>query len=133
MSNKMHVLNLYIYLSIILCNNLLFSYDHSKYKVWIFNGCIYVQSIFILIDLNISFDNDIAAHRAAIGLFYCKINGISHKKCVFVTFCFRDAFCDMANLFRNMFKNVHAISLINHDVNVITLLVIHLLLLAGDI
>jgi hypothetical protein len=64
----MHVLNLYIYLSIILCNNLLFSYDHSKYKVWIFNGCIYVQSIFILIDLNISFDNDIAAHRAAIGL-----------------------------------------------------------------
>ena len=57
MSNKMHVLYLYIYLSIILCYNLLFSYDHSKYKVGIFTGCIYVQSIFILIDLNFSFDN----------------------------------------------------------------------------
>jgi hypothetical protein len=33
--------------SIILCYNLLFSYDHSKYKVGIFAGCIYVQSIFI--------------------------------------------------------------------------------------
>lgn len=42
---------------IILCYNLLFSYDHSKYKVGIFTGCIYVQSIFILIDLNFSFDN----------------------------------------------------------------------------
>jgi hypothetical protein len=48
---------LYIYLSIIVCYNLLFSYDHSKYKVGIFTGCIYVQSIFILIDFNFSFDN----------------------------------------------------------------------------
>ena len=86
MSNKMHVLYLYIYLSIILYYNLLFSYDHLKYKVGIFTGCIYVQSIFILIDLNISFDNDIAAHRAAIGLFYCKINGISLKKSILSPF-----------------------------------------------
>ena len=40
--------------------------------------------------------NDIAAHRAAIGLFYCKINEISLKKCVFVKFCFRDVFYNMA-------------------------------------
>ena len=77
--------------------------------------------------------NDIAAHRAAIGLFYCKTNGISLKNCVFVKFCFRDVFSDMANFFRNIFKYVHAMSLINYDVIVITLLVIHLLLLAGDI
>jgi hypothetical protein len=51
--NTVHILYLYIYLSIILCYNLLFSYDHSKYKVGIFTGCIYVQSIFILIDLSI--------------------------------------------------------------------------------
>ena len=37
------------------------------------------------------------------------------------------------NKFRNIFKYVHAMSLINYDVIVITLLVIHLLLLAGDI
>jgi hypothetical protein len=46
--------------------------------------------------------NDIAAHRAAIGLFYCKTNGISLKNCVFVKFCFRDVFSDMANFFRNI-------------------------------
>ena len=40
----------------------------------------------------------------------------------------------MANFFRNIFKYVHAMSLINYDVIVITfILVIHLLLLAGDI
>jgi hypothetical protein len=39
----------------------------------------------------------------------------------------------MANFFHNIFKYVHAMSLINYDVIVITLLVIHLLLLAGDI
>ena len=37
------------------------------------------------------------------------------------------------NFFRNMFKYVHAMSLINYDVIVITLLVIYLLLIAGDI
>jgi hypothetical protein len=39
----------------------------------------------------------------------------------------------MAIFFRNIFKYVHAMALINYDVIVITLLVIHLLLLAGDI
>jgi hypothetical protein len=39
----------------------------------------------------------------------------------------------MAIFFRNIFKYVHAMSLINVDIIVITLLVIHLLLLAGDI
>jgi hypothetical protein len=39
----------------------------------------------------------------------------------------------MANFFRNIFKYVHAISLINVNIIVITLLVIHLLVLAGDI
>jgi hypothetical protein len=39
---------------------LLFSYDHSKYKVGIFTGCIYVQSIFILIVLNLTLINDMA-------------------------------------------------------------------------
>ena len=75
--------------------------------------------------------NDIAAHRAAIGLFYCKTNGISLKNCVFVKFCFRDVFSNMANFFRNIFKYVHAMALINYDVIVITLLVIHLLLLSA--
>ena len=75
--------------------------------------------------------NDIAAHRAAIGLFYCKTNGISLKT-VFLS-SFRDVFSNMAIFFRNIFKYVHAMSLINVDIIVITLLVIHLLLLAGDI
>ena len=39
----------------------------------------------------------------------------------------------MAIFFRNIFKYVLAMSLINVDIIVITLLVIHLLLLAGDI
>jgi hypothetical protein len=39
----------------------------------------------------------------------------------------------MPIFFRNIFKYVHAMSLINVDIIVITLLVIHLLLLAGDI
>ena len=39
----------------------------------------------------------------------------------------------MAIFFRNIFKYVHAMSLINVDIIVITLLDIHLLLLAGDI
>jgi hypothetical protein len=39
----------------------------------------------------------------------------------------------MANFVRNIFKYVHAMSLINYEVIVIILLVIHLLLLAGDI
>ena len=61
--------------------------------------------------------NDIAAHRAAIGLFYCNTNGISLKT-VFLS---------------SIFKYVHAMSLINVDIIVITLLDIHLLLLSGDI
>ena len=77
--------------------------------------------------------NDIVAHSAAIGLFYCKTNGISLKKCVFATFCFRDVFCNLADFFCKMFKYVRVMSLINYDVVVITLLVIHLLLLAGYI
>ena len=40
-----------------LCYNLFLNYDHSKYKVGIFTGYIYDQSIFILIDLNFSLDN----------------------------------------------------------------------------
>ena len=51
----------------------------------------------------------------------------------FATFCFRDFFCNLANSFCKMFKYVRAMSLINYDVVVITLLVINLLLLAGDI
>ena len=42
-------------------------------------------------------------------------------------------FLQFGDFFRNMFKYVRAISLINYDVIVITLLVIHLILLAGYI
>jgi hypothetical protein len=130
MSNKLHVLNLYIYLSIILCYTFLFSYGQNWLVVSMFSPFLYLLIwIFHLI-----MGNDIAAQRAAIWLFYCKINGISlKKKCVFVTFCFRDAFCNMVIFFRYMFKYVHAMSLINYRVIVITLLVIHLLLIVVDI
>ena len=77
--------------------------------------------------------NDIAAHRAAIGLLYCQINGISHKNEFLSPFVSGMFSAIWVNFFRNMFKYVHAMSLINYDVIVITLLVIHLLLLAGHI
>jgi hypothetical protein len=72
--------------------------------------------------------NDIAAHRAAIGLLYCQINGISHTNEILAPFVFGMFSAIWVNFFRNMFKYVHTMSLINYDVIVITLLVIHLLL-----
>jgi hypothetical protein len=65
--------------------------------------------------------------------FIVKLMGSVLLKSVFVTFCFRDALSNMVIFFRNMFKYVHAMSLINYDVIVNTLLIIHLLLIAGDI
>jgi hypothetical protein len=104
----MHVLYLYIYLSIVVCYNLLLSYDHSNYKVGIFTGCIYVQSIFILIDLifHLIMGNDIAAHRAAIGLFYCKTNGISLKT-VFLSSFVSEMFSLIWRFFFVIFLNMY--------------------------